>query len=548
VIRAAAAVLAALATAGPAGATVDPELAAALRAHASVHVIVAFRDGPGPPGAGAARASRVERLRTRAVALAGAGFHPGRLWTTVMAMPGTATRAAVARLAADPDVARVGLDPGGRVGDAESGALIGAPAAAAAGLTGRGVTVAVIDTGIDRTHPDLASSVVAEHCVAPPDGCPNVTGEQDGPGSARDDAGHGSNVAGIVTADGVLAPRGIAPDAGIVAVRVTDANDRFGSVSQVISALDWVSRVHPEARVLNLSLGTDELFAGTCDAARSYTLAFASAVATLRAHGAVVFASSMNNANPAAIAMPACLGAVEAVGAVYDSAFGPFPGGAFGMPCADGATAPDAVTCFSNSGPALDLLAPGAIILSAFPGSRVAGYAGTSQASPHAAAVAALLLQAQPLLTPDQVEALLSASGRPVTDPRNALVRPRVDIPSALAALAAQPPPPPPGPPPAAAVAPARLAFGRVRVGRTGSLRLTVRNVGGTALLATAAAEAPFAVAAPRRLSVAPGRAATFLVRFVPRRALAYRRTLTLTTNAPARARIAVALSGRGAR
>jgi subtilisin family serine protease len=206
VIRAVAAVLVALATAGPAGATVDPELTTALREHASVHVIVAFRDGPGPPGAGAARASRVARLRARAVALAGSGLHAGPLWTTVMAMPGTATPAAVARLAADPDVARVGLDPGGRVGDAESGALIGAQAAAAAGLTGRGVTVGIIDTGIDRTHPDLASSVVAEHCFAPPDGCPNVTGEQDGPGSARDDAGHGSSVAGIVTADGVLAP------------------------------------------------------------------------------------------------------------------------------------------------------------------------------------------------------------------------------------------------------------------------------------------------------------------------------------------------------
>jgi subtilisin family serine protease len=537
-----------LVTAGPATASVDPDLTTALRTHASVQVIVTFRDGPGPPGAGAARVDRVARLRARAVGLAGPGFHPGRLWTTVMAMPGTATRAAVGRLAADPDVARVGLDPLVRVGDFESAALIGAQAAASAGLTGRGVTVAVIDTGIDRTHPDLASSVVAEHCIAPPDGCPNVTGEQDGPGSAHDDAGHGSNVAGIVTADGVLAPRGIAPDAGIVAVRVTDGNDRFGSVSQVISALDWVSRVHPEARVLNLSLGTDELFTGTCDSARSYTLAFAGAVAGLRAHGAVVFASAMNNANPAAIALPACLGAVEAVGAVYDSAFGPFPGGAFGMPCADGATAPDAVTCFSNSGPALDLLAPGAIIVSSFPGNRVAGYAGTSQASPHAAAVAALLLQAQPLLTPDQVETLLASSGKPITDPRNGLVKPRVDVPAALAALAALPPPPPPPPPPTAAVAPARLAFGRVRVGRSATLRLTIRNGGGSPLVAATVATTPFAVAAPRRLSVAPGRAATFSVRFVPQRALAYRRTLALTTNAPTRARIAVALTGRGFR
>ncbi len=68
--------------------------------------------------------------------------------------------------------------------DSSSDALIHADAARAAGFTGKDVTVAVLDTGVDDRNADLADSIVAEHCFVPPDGCPNGGAEQDGPGSA----------------------------------------------------------------------------------------------------------------------------------------------------------------------------------------------------------------------------------------------------------------------------------------------------------------------------------------------------------------------------
>ena len=85
-----------------------------------------------------------------------------------------------------------------RAADSASDALIHADAARAAGITGARVTVAVLDTGVDDHDPDLAGSIVAEHCFVPPDGCPNGQAEQDGPGSAQDDQGHGTAVAGLI--------------------------------------------------------------------------------------------------------------------------------------------------------------------------------------------------------------------------------------------------------------------------------------------------------------------------------------------------------------
>jgi hypothetical protein len=126
-----------------------------------------------------------------------------------------------------------------------------------------------------------------------------------------------------------------------------------------------------------------------------------------------------------------------AVGAVYDQNFGPMPPSLFG--CTE-PTAPDKVTCFTNSGPKLDLLAPGAPITSAGLGGGLSTYFGTSQASPHAAGLAALLLQAMPGLTPSQVASAMKTSGKPVTDARNGLTFPRIDALAALTSLGATAP------------------------------------------------------------------------------------------------------------
>ena len=117
------------------------------------------------------------------------------------------------------------------------------------------------------------------------------------------------------------------------------------------------------------------------------------------------------------------------MGAVYDGNVGTV---SFG--CTDGSTASDQIACFSNSSTAIDLLAPGAAISSSGMGGGVAGFAGTSQAAPHVAGALALLLQAKPGATADQLEGALKASGRPITD-TNGVSAPRIEVGSAVAAI-----------------------------------------------------------------------------------------------------------------
>lgn len=484
---------------------------------------------------GEARVIVVARTPAAARDIAVAGFRSTARWRAVAAVPGVASAAGVGRLAADPAVVRVGVDRGGHGGGAPDLALIHADAAHAQGLTGRGVNVAVLDSGVDETHPDLRSSIVAEHCFGTTV-CRGGVRELAGPGSAADDNGHGTNVAGIVTSDGTVAPIGVAPGAGLVAVKVLDAQNRFASTSDIVSALNWVATARPDVRIVNMSLGTDRLYAGTCDTADASTLALASVVATLRARGTLVFASSMNNASSTTMAAPACVAGVVSVGAVYARPFSSFS--AFG--CTDVAAAPDRVTCFSDSDSALDLLGPGALVTSTGRGGGTSTYTGTSQASPHAAGAAALLLEADPSLSAGALERVLKTTGRPITDPRNGLVVPRIDLAAALDSLH--------GRAAAATVRPRTLRFGRVRVGRVRALRVTVRSTG-PVRLAVAVGRAPVGFAVrPGRLDLAQGATGSLLVTFRPRTARAVSGRLTLGMNAPASARVVLRLTGAGAR
>jgi subtilisin family serine protease len=445
-------------------------------AHASrVRVIVAFRGAAARPvGGGLAQITHSTRsLREQILARLGpkSGFTPTARWNNVAALAGYVTHDGLDRLARDPDVLRIDLDTGGRTADAESLPLIGGDVAHIQGFTGKGVTVAIVDSGVDRAHPDLANAVVDEHCFVVLSGCPNGESEQSGPGSARDEHGHGTNVAGIIASDGNIAPIGVAPDASLVVVRVLDRLGRFASLSQVISALDWIASNHPEVRLVNMSLGTDQLFTGACDSASAGTLALASAVNSLRAQGTLLFVASGNQASATSMSAPACIGRAVAVGAVYDSSIGPasFPG-----VCADSTTAADRVTCFSNGDSALDLLAPGALITASGVGGGTSTFVGTSQAAPHATGAAALLLQQDPALTADQLEALLKSSGTNVTDTRNQTTIPRVDVAAALNLRQQSPPVQPP--PPDRARPSVRAVRGTYRAGARTRLTFVLRD------------------------------------------------------------------------
>ena len=346
-----------------------------------------------------------------------------------------APRAAVAALAGDPRVERV--RPNGRVRalDAEGDALMKVPALRAAGDAGTGVTVAVIDTGIDYTHPELPLGTKTV----------NLYDAVDHDGDAMDGYGHGTPVAGIIAG---LAT-GVARGAKVAAVRVLD-NRGEGTDAQVIEGLDAVlasvAAGNPHAiRVANLSFGGyfDDVKPpdpGSCDAlAPDYKSAFD----LLSQAGVLVVAASGNGGCTTGIVLPACVSNALAVGAVYDAVVGPKffgRGQCLATGCVDSTTAAGQVACYSDSGDRLDVLAPSHC---AEAPRRGGGYeicfGGTSGAAPYASGVAALLFGAEPLRGPAEVKAAMRGTGTPVTDARNGVTRNLLDAPAALAALRAAP-------------------------------------------------------------------------------------------------------------
>lgn len=353
-------------------------------------------------------------------------FRVTATFANLSAVSGFVSYEGLKKLARDYRVQRIDFDIPGQMALAESTDLVHAREVQSMGITGQGVTVAVLDTGIDSDHPDLVDDIVAQRCF-----CANADGSGCCPGggiegpSAEDEQGHGTHVSGIITGGGRVAPRGMAPDADLVAVRVLDKNGAASSGTQFLKSFDWILSSQPAVRVVNASL-TFGSFPGVCDSASALTLALAQAINSLRARGTLTVASAGNNANKSEIGAPACISAAIAVGAVYDGNVGTI---SFG--CTDGSTSADKITCFSNSSSAIDLLAPGAAIVASGMGGDVAGFAGTSQAAPHVAGALALLLQAKPTATADQLEAALKASGQPLTD-SNGITSPRIEVRSAV--------------------------------------------------------------------------------------------------------------------
>ena len=347
--------------------------------------------------------------------------------------------AALRRLRDHPAVRRIDLDSGG------SGAAIAPDAASvlngvsglqAAGVGGAGMKVAVIDTGVDTDHPDLQSRLVAQQCFCSNAGgtggcCPNGQASQSGNGAAEDDNGHGTNVTGIIVGEGNVAPRGAVPLAQLVSVKVLDAQNRFCCTSDVVAAMDWVASQHPDVDAVNLSLGTDALYPGDCDASSAFTQALAVAVDALVANGAVVAVSAGNQGSSTSTAAPACLRKVVGVGATWD-----FNGGQVTyLGCTESGTTPMQPTCFSNRSPTTDLFAAGAFVTSAGYTGGTSTYGGTSMAAPMAAACSVALKQAAPLATVDQRIDAMKLSPKRITDPVSGRVYPFLDCRDAVRLL-----------------------------------------------------------------------------------------------------------------
>jgi subtilisin family serine protease len=326
---------------------------------------------------------------------------------------------AVRQLATRADVSFVEDVPVATTFDSESFPLTGTDDAHAAGFTGAGTTIALIDDGIDASHEafDAGDAFPNDKVIGGADFADN----DDDPSIDCVDQSHGTATAGVAAANGG-GITGTAPDAQVVMVKVQSAG-LCGSSSldgDLIGAIDWVVSNGDALSidVLSMSLGYGS-YRGSCDSSEP---ALASAVNAATNAGILVFAASGNGAQKSAMSAPACLSGAISVGAVYDANIGSTR---FQI-CSDRTTAPDRVTCYSNSDSGLDLLAPSNNAFTAQSGGgSTSTFGGTSSATPFAAGVAADLIAAG--ASPSQVLSILRSTGRAVTDPANNRTTPRVD-------------------------------------------------------------------------------------------------------------------------
>jgi len=277
---------------------------------------------------------------------------------------------------------------------------MGALPAWAAGWRGAGSTVAVIDTGVETSHPylmrDGSPKTIAEACFAKASGsrqstCPNGTSmlTTDAPvvGSAQPcpstvaGCAHGTHVSGIaVGGDGVSIPSGVAPDASLIAINVFSytSSGPSAATSDINNALQWLYYNRdrfPGLTSVNMSLGDSSQNTEYCDTYNS-TKPY---IDQLLSAGVVTVVASGNNGWANAVSSPGCISTVVTVGAV------------------DGV--PDATTNYSNDGPQVDLMTPGSNITSSVMGGQLGVMSGTSMATPAVAGAFAALRQATPALT-----------------------------------------------------------------------------------------------------------------------------------------------------
>ncbi|MFG2304503.1 S8 family serine peptidase [Actinacidiphila glaucinigra] len=282
-------------------------------------------------------------------------------------------------------VEEVWLDAKAQGTMAESNAQIGTPEAWKAGGTGAGVRVAVLDTGVDATHPDLAKRIVASRSF--------VEGQE-----VTDRNGHGTHTASTVAGTGAASggkEQGVAPGADLIVGKVL-ADNNSGYISGIIAGMEWAARTE-HAKVINMSLGTP--------AWHTQDDPVSQAVNTLTAETGALFVIAAGNAGNTAytVSAPGTADAALTVGAVDSS---------------------DVLAPFSSFGPRLkddglkpDLTAPGVDVLAASSQQvdGVEGFyrteSGTSMAAPHVTGAAVLLAQKHPEWSAQRIkDALMSTS------------------------------------------------------------------------------------------------------------------------------------------
>ncbi len=272
--------------------------------------------------------------------------------------------------------------------------------------TGAGVQVAVLDTGIDLSHPDLKGNIIGgKNCSSG--------------ASYNDGNGHGTHVAGIIAAlNNGIGVVGVAPDAKVWAVRVLN-NAGSGSWSSVICGLDFVAARAPanggSITVVNMSLGGSGVSDNNCGLSNNDALH--QAICRARDAGVTIVVTAGNSGSDISGSVPAAYtDAVIPVSALADS-----DGAAGSTGPATSYGPDDTFATFSNYGTGVALGAPGVNIYSTYKGGSYATLSGTSMASPHAAGAAALYIATHPgalwSQVRDALRSLGEAAGSGHTDP-----------------------------------------------------------------------------------------------------------------------------------
>ena len=309
--------------------------------------------------------------------------------------------------------------------------LIEADLAHELGLNGSGTAVAVIDSGVDRTHPFFGGRLIKEACFAsaetgPGGDCPNGQATQIGPGAAvscpfaPEACRHGTHVAGIAIGSGSEFS-GVATGAQLIAIQVFHASIEdcliffeefpcpraFGS--DIVAGLEHVFELRNQHNIaaVNLSLG-GTAYDSACDAESPL---FAAAINNLKSVGIATVAASGNDGLTIGIAEPACIAAAISVGAT---------------------TIDDEVAWFSNNSADLDLLAPGSPITSSVPGGGFDTLEGTSMAAPHVAGAWAIYKQAHPTASVADALASFVNTGVPIVDERGGPTKRRIRVSGAV--------------------------------------------------------------------------------------------------------------------
>ncbi|MGW3244480.1 S8 family serine peptidase [Streptomyces sp. NPDC001070] len=304
-----------------------------------------------------------------------------KVWTSV------ADVAPADRPALRGGLSRIWLDGRVRAALHDSTAQIGAPAAWSSGLDGTGVKVAVLDTGADTHHPDLAGRVSSAVSFVP--------GE-----SAEDGNGHGTHTASTVGGSGAAsdgAEKGVAPGADLLIGKVL-GDEGYGEDSWVIAGMEWA--VNQGAKVVSMSLGGSEPTDGTDPMSQALDRLSESS-------GALFVVAAGNTGYEASMSAPGTADAALTVAAV-DSG--------------------DRLAYFSTTGPRYgdyalkpDIAAPGVDILAAKAGGSADGgwyqtMSGTSMATPHVAGAAAILAQEHPGWSGPQLKDALMSTSKPLPD------------------------------------------------------------------------------------------------------------------------------------